>query len=701
MISSLPKPLQNDFDTIVIDILSRYSLENKAVKRFVESVAQQVRDLTRTPRFLKQVKASNGKEQKDNEIKNDEQVTGKSTISTRLEKYQNAYNKGSLLGVFLEFLKSRQTQNVAKTVPSEQTFKNYTAKEKDSTPIAQTVKSERNVNNNFQQNDNSKTNILEKIVNNLNKVEEIFSGKGALGISKNIINYFRDIKASKVTPPPVTTTSYTTPTENISNITTPVYGASTTNYSTVNANNTTVKSNDSIGVTSGEAQSQVEDLLKDEQVVVLGGINEDGADDLTKIIKAIFEDLVPEERGVPVEQKDKSPLVTDKDANLFDAAADLGLAAMGLTGATGLLGKIFGKKGIIRKPLRDKKAAQLKAERAAARAAKTGAPISTTQTKTQVKPPTVGTPKAPTTSTTTQGSAKVAQAAGTKTATKSLGRSIAKRVPVLGTLLTAAFLASELQETAELEEAGEISEDEAKKQKAGAWGGAGGGLAGAAGGAAAGAALGTLILPGVGTVIGGILGGVAGGVGGEMLGRAGGESLASEPESSEQLAQTIKDETLKEETKTKQTTDKKDKKPELSKDIAKQKVGEITNETTKVLSPEIAKVAETATPLSPTTTKASSPVPGSVNETHITNNTPDKKLLTDIANNTEKTNKSISSLGDAVFQLARIFDSKQASGNSILINNNGQVQEYTSTAQMAANNVDSIRGVRQQFLAAT
>jgi hypothetical protein len=126
-----------------------------------------------------------------------------------------------------------------------------------------------------------------------------------------------------------------------------------------------------------------------------------------------------------------------------------------------------------------------------------------------------------------------------------------------------------------------------------------------------------------------------------------------------------------------------------------------TPELITALTPDTTKSIESTT-LTPETTKITSPVPQSITENSITNNNVDKKVLSDIASNTEKTNKSLTTLGDAVFKLAKVFDSKTMSnGNSVLINNNGQVQEYTSTSQIAASNVDSIRGVRQQFLAAT
>jgi len=106
--------------------------------------------------------------------------------------------------------------------------------------------------------------------------------------------------------------------------------------------------------------------------------------------------------------------------------------------------------------------------------------------------------------------------------------------------------------------------------------------------------------------------------------------------------------------------------------------------------------------LTPDTTKVTPPIPPSINETHITNNTADKAALTDIASNTEKTNKSLGTLSEAVFALAKVFDAKTMSGGNNFLINNGQggVKEYTSTSQMAENNNDAIRGIRRQFLGA-
>ena len=73
--------------------------------------------------------------------------------------------------------------------------------------------------------------------------------------------------------------------------------------------------------------------------------------------------------------------------------------------------------------------------------------------------------------------------------------------------------------------AGQITEQQANKQKGKAVGGAGAGLAAGIAGAEGGAALGTLVLPGIGTVAGGLIGGAAGYFGGSWLGGMAGEGI--------------------------------------------------------------------------------------------------------------------------------------------------------------------------------
>jgi hypothetical protein len=92
----------------------------------------------------------------------------------------------------------------------------------------------------------------------------------------------------------------------------------------------------------------------------------------------------------------------------------------------------------------------------------------------------------------------------------------------LGVILSGIYLASEVSDINAAEKAGEITEQQADKEKAQAYGGTAGGVAGGLGGMYGGAAVGTAIFPGVGTVIGGLLGGALG----AWLGGKGGVAIA-------------------------------------------------------------------------------------------------------------------------------------------------------------------------------
>jgi hypothetical protein len=73
--------------------------------------------------------------------------------------------------------------------------------------------------------------------------------------------------------------------------------------------------------------------------------------------------------------------------------------------------------------------------------------------------------------------------------------------------------------------------------------------------------------------------------------------------------------------------------------------------------------------------------------------------LKSIATNTENTNTTLKTLGDALYKLAVVLDKKMTtSGDTTVINTqNGQSQQIPSAASVARNNIDSIRNVRQQF----
>lgn len=666
MISSLSNPLQNDIDTIVIDILSRYSLDNKIVKRFVESVAQQVRDINGSGR-LKQKNTDSKESQNNSSVDNSNTVKSKPGVLTRLENFQTAFNKGGLLGIFFEYLKNKQTQDVAKIKATDQTS-NLSTNLKDNTtpPIAQTIKTEKNINNVINNKTlENKTNTLERVINNLQKVQETFSKEGLLGISKNVINYFKGSNTSQAVP-------FTT----------------RANNSVINNTNTTNVNNDkSIAVTKNETQAQKQDLLKEEQTVVLGGINDKGASDLEAIILNVFKRMVPEQKkGIAAKEESGSTdsRSSQADGSLWDLFTDLA--------AGGLLAKAaFGKKGIIRAPLRQAKAARLKEARAAKAATKAAIPPATTSQAAKQVTTKTATPKPP--ASVVKSSTKgMTQAAGTSV-TKGFGKAAAKRIPILGTLLTGALLASELGDVSQSEETGEITKEQAQTERGEAIGGAGGGLVGALGGAAAGAAIGSVV-PIVGTAIGGIVGGIAGGFGGEFLGRKAGEGLVASQ-------QTTSPEPLKAET-TASVYEPKDLSPEEVKKWTESTKNAIKTETAtpSQFNKNTAKLAP-AMSITPETIKAVSSMPPSVTETQITNNNMDSKVLGDIAHNTEKTNKTLLSLSESIFKLAKNINTGGQSNNTVLVNNGQQTQAYTSTAQIAANNVDSIRLVRQQFLAAT
>ena len=99
-----------------------------------------------------------------------------------------------------------------------------------------------------------------------------------------------------------------------------------------------------------------------------------------------------------------------------------------------------------------------------------------------------------------------------------------KAAGVAGVLAGLGMAASDFMDVSDKEKKGEISKEEASKQKGGIVGEAGGGLAGAATGALAGAAIGSAV-PIIGTVIGGLIGGAIGGLGGGFFGKMGGEKL--------------------------------------------------------------------------------------------------------------------------------------------------------------------------------
>ena len=93
------------------------------------------------------------------------------------------------------------------------------------------------------------------------------------------------------------------------------------------------------------------------------------------------------------------------------------------------------------------------------------------------------------------------------------GRGLLKRLPLIGSLLSLGFMASDVMAS----EGGEGTREEKDRSTGSAVGRGVGSLGGMAAGAAAGAALGSIV-PGLGTAIGGIIGGVVGGFMGDKAG---------------------------------------------------------------------------------------------------------------------------------------------------------------------------------------
>jgi hypothetical protein len=119
------------------------------------------------------------------------------------------------------------------------------------------------------------------------------------------------------------------------------------------------------------------------------------------------------------------------------------------------------------------------------------------------------------------------KAAGAAKAMGTVGN-MAKGAGVVGAVVSAGMLVSDLSDISDREKKGEITKEEAKKERGGAVGGAAGGTGGAMAGAAAGAAIGSVV-PVVGTIIGGLIGGAVGGWLGREGGKIVGEAVMDSP----------------------------------------------------------------------------------------------------------------------------------------------------------------------------
>lgn len=100
------------------------------------------------------------------------------------------------------------------------------------------------------------------------------------------------------------------------------------------------------------------------------------------------------------------------------------------------------------------------------------------------------------------------------------GRGLLRRLPLIGSLLSLGFMASDVMAS----EGGEGTREEKDRSTGSAVGRGVGSIGGMAAGAAAGAALGSIV-PGLGTAIGGIIGGVVGGFMGDKAGDIIGETV--------------------------------------------------------------------------------------------------------------------------------------------------------------------------------
>jgi len=265
-------------------------------------------------------------------------------------------------------------------------------------------------------------------------------------------------------------------------------------------------------------QTKEKDLLQDQVEPIpieFAGFTEAGRTQFAEVLPPIFEDILKNVFKGEAFTSLLEGLQPEKEETHGSGIIPSLLSLLGGSSLFAGKGRVFGKRGIVGSRLRRFRAGRIRAERA-------GRTTGTALPKTA--PPIAAKPALPTT--TTSPAVKGATKAAGAGALKGVGRGLARGVPILGTVLTAGMLASDLSGVSEQEEKGEITQKEAYQAKGGAIGGAGGALAGAAGGAA----LGTLLLPGVGTVIGGIAGGILGSMAGEAGGAAIGSTMAPEEE---------------------------------------------------------------------------------------------------------------------------------------------------------------------------
>lgn len=820
MISSLPKPVQNDVDTVIIDLLSRYSLDNKNVRQFVQTVAQQVRSLNKSiPRILKASSNSKGADTNKNELnQTKDSNTAKPNFLTRLDNLQASFNKGGLLGVIFEHLKNKQVD--ANTI----------------NPVSVPEKTEQK-DTNQEQKDNKQPEqqkgFLEKISSKferLEKLQEVYDKRGLIGVTQNIFNQFKrkaenqtddQNKLQEISTVNNTDIDNNQTKENQNNL----QEVSTTFNAGAQAGNTTNITENTTEEKTGQ-NAQAENLLPDEVVVLIGGVNEYGRKDLTDIIKKSLGEAFDEQKKIKggLFAGIKSQAAGEGgtggggggEGGLIDLLADIAMIKGGFKGAS----KFLGKGGML------SRAAGGLARFGSGAAALGGMPVSTAVTGAGGAAGLAGAGAAvvggeliggqigkgigsnETFSEYMYGSKTAGKEAYEKYGTGMLGFTKASYDYLFGEGREARKQTAETEaknvamqkeidtKTATIKKHYESKgyktlEEFGKAVKAGEtepvkWNKETNKLD---------------ILPrlpsklaaedtkAVKTTV-------------EPLPTTTTETnpsktnteVKTEPTQSvntietkqstitpENIIQPTKTELALNPNKTETTTaiPKDTDQPSniyVPKDLSKIEVNKWTESVKEHLKTQVEQTTQTSlleapntnkqpqelktttpvlenttqypevrpimdktlkpvqpldyktepvkpfkfnipesssllvsdktaakekeiTPLTPDITEIPAPVSPNITENHITNNNADKGILTDIAGNTEKTNKSITSLSEAVFALAKVFDGKSSGGNNnFLINNGQQTQQFTSTAQIAAANKDTIREIRRQFL---
>jgi len=708
----LPKPIQNDFDTIVIDILTRYSIDNKSVQKFIQAVAEHTRSVTRMPRLLKANKTSSNTTNSEIDNKTKDNVE-KPSFGARLTSYTNTFNREGLLGVFFEYLKNRKQDKISK-------------ESKTDTP-AKVYKTDTVTNNNFVKEKETQIYQLEKTITKLNNVLQTIADKrGNLGITKDVVNHYKD-RAPYTPVLQTTNTSYTTSPQNTFTSNNFQRGETTGVIPSIKNDQPATPFVDTEGI-----QSQQQNVFR-KFTVTLGGIDENGESDLIRILESVFDDLsVTDSRrstttaSLPLNaQEDEgsssfsSPLLDALAASIIGKQL-LNLLPFGKNKKPPTLGG--GKKG----------AAARNRERAKGRGSQK--PKSGTPSTPKPVPAAPSTPK---------------PAPPGPAAPKPKGPRPPLRGPggFLGSMMVfgGAMGVAEAGYSMATGKGDEFVQDVSENaQESSTFDNI---LAG----------LGTMGLHTGVSIIGGM----------EQLIVQTEENKAQEQIiEAEKKALNMRSDKLKAmkeagfkdmdafdaflygykdvekfkkdrvqgDLDTSKMKDWRqylpnaatptspvrpvtpsappldDRKPTPSIDLKPSpfsgsladKSGGKYFDTTKGSSVLGKGSVTSSVPLTPDLAKISSPIPPSITETqNITNNNVDNKSLSDIAANTEKTNKSIGMLSEAVFTLAKSTAQNGSKGNTILINgNNGQVQEYTPTANLAANNNDEIGRSRRRYKAA-